>query len=110
MKKTKHKPCPFCGSTNLNYRSNVQHGHGDCTFEGWIECGCGARNGFVGNWGMGSHEDEHNAWNKWDGKKTPFRLEDYETKQETEEREKFSGIFDKYKDMGMLEFLNSLNS
>jgi hypothetical protein len=109
MGKIKHKPCPFCGSEKLSYRSNVSHGHGDCTFEGWIECECGARNGFVGDWGMGSHKDEHDAWNKWDGTNREFIPEDYETKEETAKRKEFEKLSERYGEMSLLQFLNSIS-
>ena len=103
MTKIKHKPCPFCGSTKLQYRSSVQYGHGDCTFEGWIECECGARNGFVGDWGMPTNESEHKSWCKWDGVERPYIPQKPTTKEEL-----FTKIVEYYGNMSLLEFLDSI--
>ena len=111
----KHKPCPFCGSTDLEFVSDVQYGHGDCGFTGWIECQeCESRYARVGDWGTPSAEDEHEAWCKYDGKKRKFKAEDYEDEDESEEykeqRRVFNEILKKYGgSLSLLDFLNLSN-
>jgi hypothetical protein len=100
MTKIKHKPCPFCGSTKLTYASSVQYGHGDCTFEGWIECECGARNGFVGDWGHSTDRAEHEAWCIWDGKERPYFPKKPKTKEMSDK------LVEYYENMTLLEFFN----
>jgi hypothetical protein len=107
MKEVKHKPCPSCGSTNLFYQKHISYGHGDSSFEGWIECECGLRNAFVNNWGSGGYEDEHKAWNKWDKTKREFNIEDYETEEETAKRKEFEKFASRYDGMNIFEFLKS---
>jgi len=114
MKKNiKHRPCPFCGSNDLEFNSEISHGHGDCGFEGWIECeNCGARHGHVSDYGHPSLKDEHKAWNIWDGKKRRFKIEDYEDDDELSEEEKerrrvFDSLVKESDSMSLLEFLNS---
>jgi len=107
MTEIKHKPCPFCGSTKLHYQSSIQNGHGDCTFEGWIECECGARNGFVGDWGHPTSESEHKSWCKWDGVARPYKPP--RTKL-TKEEMLMLRLMEKYgKPMSLLEFINLVN-
>lgn len=60
------KPCPFCGGTNLSITCNLNHGHGDCTYDDLrVVCeDCKATKG-LGNWGRPDKEAEAIAWFEW---------------------------------------------
>ena len=53
----------------MKFDFNVKYGHGDSTFQAWIECkACNLRHGLVSNWGSSpSFQDEFKAWRIWDG-------------------------------------------
>ena len=58
--------CPVCGSLNLSFQSKIEYGHGDCTFDGWIECGeCGSTFAHVGDYGHPTTASELSAWEKF---------------------------------------------
>jgi hypothetical protein len=65
-----YKNCPSCGSKNLMYKHEIKFGHGDCTFEAWIQCDCGIRGGYVSGWGTPTVKDNLKAWEIWNGKRS----------------------------------------
>jgi Lar family restriction alleviation protein len=66
MAKKEAKPCPFCGSNNIEYKVTTTHGHGESFFEGSIWCeDCTTDGPKVAGYGLSTKEDELEAWNKW---------------------------------------------
>jgi DNA-directed RNA polymerase subunit M/transcription elongation factor TFIIS len=63
------QPCPKCGSTDVGFKKKIEHGHGDSTFEAWIECNvCEHRGKVVSNWGSTPEDkDIRSAWENWNG-------------------------------------------
>lgn len=108
----KHKPCPFCHSTDLEFTSNITYGHGDCGYTAWIECSnCGARHGHISDYGHPNDEAEHKAWCIWDGHTTPYVPKEIPSSELTEMELGFKRMLEQYgKEMSLYEFLMSFKS
>jgi hypothetical protein len=103
----KHRPCPFCNSTDLGFTSNVSYGHGDCGYNGWIECqNCGAQHGHVFDYGYPDEESEHKAWCIWDGVKREYIPKETPLDELSEQERLMRQIAEKYgRTMSLFEFL-----
>lgn len=108
----KHRPCPLCHSTDLEFTSNITYGHGDCGYTAWIECqNCGAQHGHVSDYGYPGDGAEHKAWCIWDGVKKEYVPKEVPEEEMTEEEKMWKRILDKYgKDMSIDEFLIGNNN
>jgi len=61
-----NKPCPNCGSNNLSFQNIVTAGHGDCTYEAWIQCDdCEIRGAITKGWGRPEGVEILKTWVKW---------------------------------------------
>jgi hypothetical protein len=60
------KPCPFCGGKNLDFVYTEHQGHGECSFEGRIQClDCRASKGEVSGYGEPYINDKIESFMKW---------------------------------------------
>jgi hypothetical protein len=64
------KPCPFCGSSNVDFKYTVSYGHGDSGFSGGCQCiNCKAKKGSVGYYGRPETHHIVDAFNQWNDRK-----------------------------------------
>jgi len=111
MKTIELKPCPFCGSTNLSFTTNVTYGHGDCGYTGArIICNdCIAAKG-LSDYGYTTKATEvsaANAWNVRDGVAAEPVVIEFDNEDLTEEEKMHQKLVEKYSNMSVLEFLET---
>ncbi len=60
------KPCPFCGSKNLELKHKIIQGHGDRTFDDLrVVCmDCSATQG-IGDYGEPGYKQMLDTWTAW---------------------------------------------
>lgn len=68
--KNSAKPCPFCGSLDLEFTCETHHGHGDCGFQNArIKCkNCSGSKGDGHNYGTPTDVDKIFAYLQWNNR------------------------------------------
>jgi len=106
MKTINLKPCPFCGSKNIIFTANHQHGHGDMGYTDarYVCMDCIAAKG-QSDYGMTNNavqERAANAWNMRGGVEAePVKIE----VEESEEDEVMRKLIEKYQNISFFDFM-----
>jgi len=113
MDKIELKPCPFCGSINVSWTYDRHQGHGDCGYSGArFSCGNCVATG-LSDYGLPSTETMRRAAEAWNTRVAPKHEFPQKVKialgKPSASDEMIEKLVDKYKNMSLFEFLETLS-